>query len=204
MIIEVVTRELPAWTMFLLVTGTRILFAVTAPPLFLATTQIAYWICKLNSITSKTNSNIKRRQSKNKTEGYKETKMILSCVMLSNWFCHMHIKVDFDLLLDSIAMQTAFNFSSHVFKTAYEVWLPPPKEPPDGYITCFLICLVMQGKYLSLFIQGLWKIFKIVRATNDETTKEKPANRQRILGCYSTWKILKTVVEAFSGEMTTK
>jgi len=115
MIIEVVTRELPAWTMFLLVTGTRILFAVTAPPLFIATTRIAYWIYKLNSITSKTNSNRKRRRSKRKTEACKETKMILSCVMLSNWFCHMHIKVDFDLLLDSITMQTAFNFSSHVF-----------------------------------------------------------------------------------------
>ena len=203
-VVEVATCEIPAWIMFFLITGSRLTFAFVAPPLFLATSQILYWINKLDSMTSLTNSTRERRRSKKKTEAYKETYMILSCVMLSNWFCRMHLKFDFYLLMDSVAMQKAFNSSSHVFKIAYEVWLPPPKKPPDGFITCVIICSIIQGVYVFLFFQGLWKIYKIVRDANNETPKEKSAVKQRTMGCYSTWELPKIVVEAFSGEMKTK
>ena len=140
---EIAIREIPAWTFFFLITGTRLMFALVAPPIFLATSQILYCINKLDSMTSLSNSTRERRRSSNQMEAFRETDMILSCVMLSNWFCRMHLKFDFYLLMDSVAMQKAFNSSSHVFKTAYEVWLPPPKKPPDGFITCAIICLII-------------------------------------------------------------
>ena len=201
---EIAIREIPAWTFFFLITGTRLMFALVAPPIFLATSQILYCINKLDSMTSLSNSTRERRRSSNQMEAFRETDMILSCVMLSNWFCRMHLKFDFYLLMDSVAMQKAFNSSSHVFKTAYEVWLPPPKKPPDGFITCAIICLIIQGVYFFLFLQGLWKIYKIVRDASNEKPKENPVARQRTLGCYSTWELPKIVVEAFSGEMKTK
>ena len=154
-VVEVATCEIPDWMFFFLITGSRLIFVLVAPPLFLVTSQILYWINKLDSMTSLTNSTRERRLSSNQMEAFRETDMILSCVMLSNWFCRMHLKFDFYLLMDSVAMQKAFNSSSHVFKTAYEVWLPPPKKPPDGFITCAIICLIIQGVYVFLFLQGL-------------------------------------------------
>lgn len=104
--------------------------------------------------------------------------MILSCPMLSAWFCAMYGWTSAMYLAAAIADGVSYRIYRNVMDVVKE-WFPdPPCKPPDGYLAGIVSLVVLVVSHSVCFLYQIWKTSCIRR--EERKGKESHGNTQSI------------------------